>query len=112
MRTDANYLVTTAGTTHLPEQKETIHMIQMLREELCSGTMHDLAHVTTDNCLSDCLTKQSSKPDNLIEAVETGRLPYVDVHPLYRSLIKHKAFMCIWLSQAIRHRENCHAFSG
>ena len=27
MRTDANNLVTTAQTTHLPEQKETIHMI-------------------------------------------------------------------------------------
>ena len=27
MRTDANNLVTTASTTHLPEQKETIHMI-------------------------------------------------------------------------------------
>eukprot|EP00971_Amphidinium_carterae_P310465 6169455-Amphidinium_carterae.1 len=30
MRTDANNLVTTASTTHLPEQKETVHMIQML----------------------------------------------------------------------------------
>jgi hypothetical protein len=28
MRTDANNLVTTAATTHLPAQKETIHMIQ------------------------------------------------------------------------------------
>ena len=58
MRTDANNLVTTAGATHLPEQKETIHMIQMLRKELCSGGMDHLAHVTTENCLSDCLTKQ------------------------------------------------------
>ena len=31
MRTDANNLVSTAKTTHLPEQKETIHMIQMMR---------------------------------------------------------------------------------
>eukprot|EP00974_Lingulodinium_polyedra_P078176 7570126-Lingulodinium_polyedra.AAC.1 len=29
LRIDANNLVSTAATTHLPEQKETIHMIQM-----------------------------------------------------------------------------------
>lgn len=32
MRTDANNLVTTAKTTHLPEQEEATHMIQMLRQ--------------------------------------------------------------------------------
>jgi len=47
MRTDANNLVTTAATTHLPEQKETVHMVQMLRKEACSGEMQDLAHVAT-----------------------------------------------------------------
>ena len=47
LRTDANNLVTTAASTRLPEQKETIHMIQMLRQEACSGQMHDLAHVLT-----------------------------------------------------------------
>ena len=35
LRTDANNLVTTAASTRLPEQKETIHMIQMLRQEAC-----------------------------------------------------------------------------
>ena len=30
-RTDTNNLVTTASTTHVPEQQETIHMIQMLK---------------------------------------------------------------------------------
>ena len=45
MRTDANNLMTTASTTHLPEQKETIHMINQLRTEACSGSTHDLAHV-------------------------------------------------------------------
>lgn len=30
IRTDANNLVTTAGTTHMPEQKETHHLFQML----------------------------------------------------------------------------------
>ena len=33
MRTDANNLVTTASTTRLPEQKETIQTIHMLRKE-------------------------------------------------------------------------------
>ena len=47
MRTDANNLVTTASTTHLPEQKETIHMINQLRHEACSGSIADLAHVTS-----------------------------------------------------------------
>jgi hypothetical protein len=111
MRTDANNLVTTAGTTHLPEQKETIHMIQMMRKELCSGSMHDLAHVKTEHCLSDCLTKQSAKPDVLIEAVETGILPFVDTHPLYRTLIKHKAFLAYWLSQALPYISDFCAFA-
>ena len=35
MRTDAENLVTTARTIHSPEQKETIHMISMLRKEAC-----------------------------------------------------------------------------
>ena len=46
IRTDANNLVTTAPTTHQPEQKETMHLIQMLRKESNSGQMHDLAHVS------------------------------------------------------------------
>ena len=37
IRADANNLVTTAGATHLPEQKETHHLIQMLRKESNSG---------------------------------------------------------------------------
>ena len=36
MRTGAKNVVTTAGTIHLPEQKETIHVISMLRKEACS----------------------------------------------------------------------------
>ena len=63
LRTDANNLVTTAGSTHVPEQQETIHMIQMLRKEASSGMIDDLAHVRTAHCLADCLTKSSAKPD-------------------------------------------------
>ena len=85
MRTDAHNLVSTASTTHLPEQKETIHMVQMLRREACSGEMEDLGHVRTEHCLSDCLTKQGVKPDALIRAVETGILPETPTPCLGRS---------------------------
>ena len=57
MRTDAKNLLTTASTTHVPEQQETIHMIQMLRKEACSGAIADLSHVRTERCLADCLTR-------------------------------------------------------
>ena len=50
----------------LPKQKETIHMISMLRKEACSRSIHDLGHISTQNCLADCLTKTSAKADNLI----------------------------------------------
>ena len=53
VRKDAKNLVTTARTIHLPEQKETIHMIFMLRKEGCSGSIHDLAHIPDQNCLAD-----------------------------------------------------------
>ena len=56
IRTDANNLVTTASTTHQPEQKETMHLIQMLRKESNSGQIHDLAHVRSEFCLADCLS--------------------------------------------------------
>ena len=47
LRTDPNNLVTIAASTRLPAQNETSHMIQILRQEACSGQMHDLAHVLT-----------------------------------------------------------------
>ena len=53
--TDGNNLVTTAASTRLPEQKETIYVIQMLRQDACSGEMHGLAHVLTQYCLADPL---------------------------------------------------------
>ena len=102
MRTDANNLVTTASTTHLPEQKETIHMIQMLRKESGSGSIDDLAHVRTEHCLSDCLTKNSAKPDALLKAVSTGILKTIDFHPAFRSLLKHKAYLASWIVRNIK----------
>ena len=61
MRTDAKNLAPTARTIHLPEHKETIHMISMFRKEACSGSIHDLAHIPTENCLANCLAKASEK---------------------------------------------------
>ena len=53
-RTDVKNLVPAGRTIHLPGQKETIRMIYMLRKEACSGSIHDLAHIPTQNCLADC----------------------------------------------------------
>ena len=102
MRTDANNLVTTASTTHLPEQKETIHMIQMLRKESSSGSIDDLAHVRSELCLADCPTKNSAKPDALLKAVSTGILRSIDEHPPFRSLLKHKAYLSTWIARNIK----------
>ena len=106
LRTDANNLVTTARTTHQPEQKETIHLIQMLRRESNSGAIDDLAHVVSAQCLSDALTKHSAKADELIRAVESGNLRLVDVHPPFRTLIRHKAYLMTWLKQYVDPRNN------
>ena len=96
MTTGAKNVVTTARTIHLPEQKETIHMISMLRKEACSGSIHDLAHIPTQNCLADCLTKASAKADNLITAVKTVELLEVDLHPNFRTLMEQNTFLSTW----------------
>ena len=96
IRTDANNLVTTAQTTHLPEQKET--HLQMLRHESNTGQLDDLSHIASEYCLADPLTKSSAKPDQLVKTIETGVMENVDVHPPFRSLLKHKAFLCQWVA--------------
>ena len=103
MRTDANNLVTTASTTHVPEQQETIHMIQMLRKEACSGSIADLSHIRTQWCLADCLTKKSANPQALIDAVRQGILKEVDAHPPFRTLVEHKAYLRSWLPTVCHH---------
>ena len=65
----------------------------MLRTEACSGSVHDLAHIPTPNCLADCLTKASAKADNLITAVQTRQLLDADIHTDFRTLMEHKAFL-------------------
>ena len=101
IRTDANNLVTTASITHAPEQQETIHMIQMLRTEACSGDIADLSHVRTEHCLSDILTKKSANPKNLLDAVRSGWLKELDAHPPLRSMLEHKAFLNAWLQKEL-----------
>ena len=69
-----------------------------------SGSMDDLAHVTTENQMADCLTKDKpSAMQCLKDAVATGRLPQVDTHPPFRVLMqnKHKAYFIHWLTQNI-----------
>ena len=78
-------------------------MIQMLRKEANSGRIDDLAHVVTSDCLSDCLTKHSAKPDSLVRAVETGIIPNTDSHPPFRSLLDHKAYLVDWVFAHISH---------
>eukprot|EP00975_Prorocentrum_lima_P049442 10342059-Prorocentrum_lima.AAC.1 len=50
-------------------------MIKKLRHEACSGSLHDVAHVVSQDCLSDCLTKQP---------------PNADKHPPSRELMQHR----------------------
>ena len=96
IRTGAMNLVTTARTKHSLEQTETIHMIPMLRKEACSVSILDLAHIPTQTCLANCLTKASAKADNLITAVKTKRFPDVDIHTDFRTLMEHEAFLSTW----------------
>ena len=111
MRTDANNLVTTASTTHVPEQQETIHMIQMLRKEACSGSIADLSHIRPQWCLAEFLTKKSADPQNLIDAVRSGILKEVDSHPLFRSLLEHKAYLRSCLPTVCSHVDFSHDVS-
>ena len=98
--------------THLPEQKETHHLIQMLRHESNSGHLDDLSHIASEYCLADPLTKHSAKPDQLIQSIETGQLEQVDVHPPFRSLLKHKAFLVTWSIDHLSRPAQIHTVFG
>ena len=87
-------------------------MISMLRKEACSGNMHDLAHIPTQNCLADCLTKASAKADNLITAVKTGRLLDVEIHPNYRTPTAQKALVSTWCKTFMHTTEKDMFFSN
>jgi len=110
IRTDTNNLVTTAQTTHLPEQKEAHHLIQMLRHESNTGHLDDLSHIASEYCLADRLTKSTSRPDQLVSSITTGKLEQVDVHPPFRSLLTHKAFLTTWVIETLHEPHNVLAF--
>ena len=61
------------------------------------ASIHDLAHISNQNCLADCLSKSSAKAESLITAVKTWRLVVkVDVHPNFKTLMEHEAFLSTW----------------
>ena len=80
-------------------------MIPMLRKEASSGNIHDLAHIPTQNCFADCLTKASAKADNLIKVVKIGRLLDVGILPNFRTPTAHKAFLYTWCRTCMHTRE-------
>ena len=56
-------------------------MITSLRTEACSGQIDDLAHVTTDVQMADCLTKdKQTLLKGLQNTVNTCIIPKVDMH--------------------------------
>ena len=79
---------------------------------MCSGQIVDLAHVVSADCLSDCLTKLSAKPDGLVRVVSTGVLNNIDLHPPFRSLLKHKAYLTQWLHSIFGPQAPCGSFFG
>ena len=91
-------------------------MINQLRTEACSGSIDDLAHVISVDCLADCLTKASAKADYLVRAVNTGYLPNVDKHPPFRKLMenRHKAYMGLeeWIIENIPNPHEVITFMG
>ena len=81
----------------------------MLRHESNSGQLDDLSHIS-ESCLADPLTKSSAKPDQLVRSIETGILQNVDVHPPFRSLLKHKAFLSQWVADYMHDARQAIAF--
>ena len=81
----------------------------LLRKEACSGSIHDLTHNPTQNCLADCLTKASAKADNLITAVKRGRLLDVDIHSDFRTLMEQRP-SCLPDAQTFLHTRDKEVF--
>ena len=74
-------------------------MVTSSRTEACSGKIDDLAHVTTDVQMADCLTKD--KPillKGLQQTVNSGIIPKVDMNRPFREMMqsKHKAYFAHW----------------
>ena len=73
--------------------------------ESCSGSIDDLAHVTTTEQMADVLTKEKAPMEFLQKAVNTGFLPNCDKHLPFREMMKnkHKAFFITWLTRNLRY---------
>ena len=83
-------------------------MISMLRKEACSGSTHDLAHISIQNCLADCLPKSSAEADTLITAMKKRSFLEVDVHPNFRILMEYKALLVCMVQIIHAHKgEKC-----
>ena len=62
--------------------------------------------------MADPLTKSSALADELVKAVNTGILPEVDIHPPFRELLQHKAFLVEWMMDNIKEVATAVAFLG
>ena len=93
IRTDANNLVTTASTTHQPEQKKN----HAFKPEATEGKQQrtDARSGTWEKII---LPHATAKADEFIKSVMTGVLPNVDVHPPFRTMSQNQAFLVEWLS--------------
>ena len=69
-------------------------------------------HVTTENCLADCLTKANAKATNLVDAVNTGKLLFVDCHPPFPKMLQHKAYLDYRMFETIPFESQPHGSSS
>ena len=66
--------------------------------------------------LADCLTKNNDKiSQNLIDCIDTGRLPNADKHPCFREMLKtkhkaHFATLCDWMWNTLKQPQFITAF--
>ena len=95
--------MTTASTTHVPEQKRNNTHDTDVEEGSMFRIIADLSHIRTQWCLADCLTKKSANPQALIDAVRQGILKEVDARPPFRTLVEHQAYLRSWLPTVCHH---------
>ena len=79
-----------------------------------SGSIDDLAHCVSVDCLADPLTKSSAKYEYLAKAVNTSILPNVDKNIPSRDMMpgRNKEYLAAWLCQNIRHAQSFERLMG
>ena len=75
-----------------------------------TGHLDDLDHIASEYCLADPLTKHTAKPDQFVSAKTIGGLDQVDVHPPFRTLLKHKSFLTTWVIENLNGPHNVTPF--